>query len=67
MTALHTIHTENANSKAGIETHKLRLATCLPPFSQKSSISGRQSVITLPPFNSSFLTLILTSLNSDVS
>lgn len=44
-TTLHTIHTANASSSAGIEIHKLRLAVDLPLLCQKLDSSGSQLVI----------------------
>ena len=40
------IYTER---KDGIDIHKFRVATFLPPPCQNSSTSGRQSVMSVPP------------------
>src|SRR5690554_5418275 len=48
VTVLHTIHTAKANSSAGTEIHRLRVAILCPTSLQKCGFSGRQSVITAP-------------------
>ena len=47
-----TIQTENANSRFGIDIHRLRFAIFLPDRAQKSASSGRQSLITGPLLDS---------------
>ena len=47
-TALHTIHTEKASRRHGIDIHRFRWATGYPFDCQKSESSGRQSSSTLP-------------------
>ncbi|MOA14429.1 hypothetical protein D3C78_1345300 [compost metagenome] len=43
ITVLQTIHTAKANSSAGMEIHKLRVAVFLPLRPQNAGSSGRQS------------------------